>query len=101
MRRVRWAQACRIIPTRYPAVTLFDRVADAADFEALYALEAMTNERVRDELGQVERVARGERHSTRVVFSPVCLVVVHVGWLSSQRRFRIRASQVYLAKRRR
>ena len=51
MRRVRWQQACRIVPTRYPAVTLFDRVADAADFDALYALEAMTNERVRDELG--------------------------------------------------
>jgi hypothetical protein len=42
-------------------VTLFDRVADAADFEALYALEAMTNERARDELGQIERVPRGER----------------------------------------
>jgi hypothetical protein len=34
---VRWQQACRIVPTRYPAITLFDRVADAADFEALYA----------------------------------------------------------------
>ncbi|HNT39436.1 MAG TPA: RES family NAD+ phosphorylase [Rubrivivax sp.] len=60
-RRVRWPQACRIVPTRYPAVTLFDRVADAADFEALYALEAMTNERVRDELGQVQRVPPEQR----------------------------------------
>lgn len=59
--RVRWAQACRIVPTRYPAVTLFDRVADAADFDALYALEAMTNERLRDEIGQVERVPRALR----------------------------------------
>jgi hypothetical protein len=61
VRRVRWTQACRIIPTRYPAVSLFDRVADADDFEALYALEAMTNERVRDELGQIERVPREQR----------------------------------------
>jgi hypothetical protein len=61
LRRVRWTQACRIVPTRYPAITLFDRVADEADFEALYALEAMTNERVRDELGQVERVPRAQR----------------------------------------
>ena len=53
VRRVRWTQACRIVPTRYPAITLFDRVADAADFEALYALEAMTNERTRDEIGQI------------------------------------------------
>jgi hypothetical protein len=61
VRRVRWQQACRIVPTRYPSVTLFDRVADAEDFDALYALEAMTNERVRDELGQIERVPRNER----------------------------------------
>jgi RES domain len=59
--RVRWAAACRIVPTRYPAITLFDRVADPADFEALYALEALTNERVRDELGQVDRVPAADR----------------------------------------
>ena len=60
-RRVRWQQACRIVPTRYPSVYLYDRVADAQDFDALYALEAMTNERLRDELGQVERVPRAQR----------------------------------------
>ncbi|MEO7244543.1 MAG: RES family NAD+ phosphorylase [Rubrivivax sp.] len=61
MRRVRWAQACRIVPTRHPSVYLYDRVADAADFDALYALEAMTNDRLRDESGQLERVPRDER----------------------------------------
>lgn len=59
--RVRWAQACRIVPTRYPSVYLYDRVADAEDFDALYALEALSNERVRDELGQVERVPPAQR----------------------------------------
>jgi hypothetical protein len=61
VRRVRWSAACRIVPTRYPAVNLFDRVADAADFDALYALEALTNERARDEIGEIERVPREER----------------------------------------
>ena len=61
LRRVRWQQACRIVPTRYPAVNLFDRVANSDDFEALYALEAMSNERLRDELGQIERVAPQDR----------------------------------------
>ncbi len=61
LRRVRWAQACRIVPTRYPAVNLFDRVASAEDFAALYALEALTNERLRDETGLVEWVPKGER----------------------------------------
>lgn len=60
-RRVRWPQACRIVPTRYPSVYLYDRVADATDFDALYALEALTNERLRDELGQVERVPAAQR----------------------------------------
>ncbi len=61
LHRLRWPEACRIVPTRYPAVNLFDRVADAADFDALYALEAMTNERARDELGQIESVPREQR----------------------------------------
>jgi hypothetical protein len=82
-RRVRWQQACRIVPTRYPAVTLFDRVADAEDFEALYALEAMTNERVRDELGEVERVPHGER-----IFGagsgPIMAAFTHVNLLGSR-----------------
>ena len=58
---MRWQQGCRIVPTRYPAINLFDRVADAQDFDALYALESMSNERVRDELGHIERVPREQR----------------------------------------
>lgn len=61
LRRVRWPEACRIVPTRHPSVNLFDRVADEADFDALYALEAMTNSRVRDEIGEIERVPREQR----------------------------------------
>ncbi len=53
------------MPTRYPAINLFDRVANADEFDALHALEALTNERLREELGQVERVPRDER-----VFGP-------------------------------
>lgn len=60
-RRVRWAPACRIVPTRYPSIYLYDRVAGAADFDALYALESMTNDRLREQLGQLERVPPAER----------------------------------------
>ena len=65
VRRIRWDPACRIVPTRYPSVFLFDRVADAADFDALYALESMTNDRLRDEAGVVGLVAPEDR-----VFGP-------------------------------
>lgn len=61
VKRVQWAQACRIVPTRHPSVYLYDRVADAADFEALYALEALTNDRIRDETGVVQLVAPEDR----------------------------------------
>ena len=95
---MRWQQACRIVPTRYPSVSLFDRVADADDFEALYALEAMTNERVRDELGQIERVPRGER-----VFGPgsgpIMAAFTHVNVLGS--RFSSGAYGVFYAARER
>jgi RES domain-containing protein len=65
LRRVQWRQACRIVPTRHPSVYLYDRVADAADFDALYALEALTNDRIRDETGVVQLVPPEER-----VFGP-------------------------------
>ena len=56
-----WTPAFRVIPTRFPAVNLFDRVASPEDFEALYALEAMTNDRVRTEVGDLDLVPRVER----------------------------------------
>ena len=83
LRRVRWAQACRIVPTRYPAVTLFDRVADAADFEALYALEALTNERARDEIGQIGLVAR-EHRLYGPGSGPIMAAFTHVNALGSR-----------------
>lgn len=61
LRRLRWSAACRIVPTRFPSIYLYDRVADPADFEALYALEAMTNDRIRDELGEIELVPAADR----------------------------------------
>jgi hypothetical protein len=62
-----WSPAFRVIPTRFPAVNLFDRVASPQDFEALYALEAMTNDRLRTELGELDLVPPEER-----CFGPGC-----------------------------
>ncbi len=58
---VDWNPAYRIVPTRYPSVFLFDRVADASDFDALYELEAMTNDRIRDEIGELRLVPPQDR----------------------------------------
>lgn len=59
--RLSWKPAWRVIPSRFPSISLFERVASPADFDALYALEAMTNPRIRDELGEISLVPVDER----------------------------------------
>jgi hypothetical protein len=61
--RIRWRKAYRIINSRYPPVALFERIADPADWEALYALEQLTNPRLRDEWGEIAIVPVSERVS--------------------------------------
>ena len=58
---IKWRPAYRVIPSRFPAVGLFERVARAEDFDALYALEALTNDRLRDEVGDIALVPPEER----------------------------------------
>lgn len=82
-RRLRWAQACRIVPTRHPTVYLYDRVADAADFDALYALEALTNERLREETGEVGRVPLADR-AFGPGSGPIMAAFTHVNPLGSR-----------------
>lgn len=65
--QIDWHPAFRIVPSRFPSINLFDRVASPEDFDALYALEAMTNDRIRDEIGQLELVPPAER-----LFGPGC-----------------------------
>lgn len=60
-KRLNWNPAFRVIPSRFPAVGLFERVARPEDFDALYALEAMTNDRLRDEVGEIHLVPPDER----------------------------------------
>jgi len=51
------------VPSRFPPVGLFDRVARPEDLDAVFELEAMTNDRVRDEAGQLTLVPPDERIS--------------------------------------
>lgn len=60
-RRVRWRPSFRLIPSRFPPVGLYDGVSDPADLDAVYAIEALTNERLRHELGRIELVPPADR----------------------------------------
>jgi hypothetical protein len=68
---LRWQPCYRVIPSRYPTIHLFERVADPADWEALYWIESLTNPRIRDEVGDIELVPREER-----VFGPGASVIM-------------------------
>ena len=59
--RVAWKPCWRIIPSRFPPIQLFERIAHPADLEAIIALEEMTNPRLRDEIGDIQLVAPEER----------------------------------------
>ena len=63
MARIRWAPSYRLVPSRFPPVGLFDRVARPEDLEAVFAAEALTNDRLRDEAGDLRLVPPGERIS--------------------------------------
>lgn len=53
-------EAFRLVNTRYPTIPLFDDVADSDEFDALYALQALTNPRIQNELGNLNLVPREE-----------------------------------------
>lgn len=74
--RLDWKRSCRIIPSRYPAVGLFDAVATPADVDAVIELESWTNDRINAELGVLSTVppeqwTTGRPHAS-VVMAAFC-----------------------------
>jgi hypothetical protein len=63
VRRVRWRATFRLVPSRYPPVGLFERIADPSDWDLLYQLEALTNPRLRQEAGDISLVPASRRVS--------------------------------------
>jgi RES domain-containing protein len=74
--RIRWSRTCRLIPTRYPSVGVFDRVATGADLEAVIELEGWTNDRLSNEIGLLHAVPKEEwvigRPMASVVMAAFC-----------------------------
>jgi hypothetical protein len=72
-RAVRLSPCHRIVASRMPTISLFERVADPADWDALYELESRTNPRLRNELGDLTLVPVADRVSgpnASVVMAP-------------------------------
>lgn len=51
----------RVILSRYPQINLFERVSYPEDWEFLFAVESLTNPRLRDEVGDIRLVAPEDR----------------------------------------
>ena len=61
--RFQWKPCWRIIPSQFPPIQLFERVTDPDDLEAVFALEALTNLRLREEAGDIELIPPEDRIS--------------------------------------
>lgn len=53
-------RTCRLVPSRYPTVGVFDRVAAPEDLPELFELEGWTNDRLSNELGLLNLVPPAE-----------------------------------------
>lgn len=50
----------RLVNSKFPPIDLFDDVADASEFEDLFALQALTNPRLQNEVGNLNLLPEGE-----------------------------------------
>ena len=60
---IAWKPCRRIVPSRFPPIQLFERVTDPQDLEAIFAVDALTNPRLRDEVGDIRLVTPEDRVS--------------------------------------
>jgi hypothetical protein len=61
IKRVRWKPSWRLVPSRFPPTGLFDRVASTEDLETIMDIEGLTNDRLREELGEISLVPEEDR----------------------------------------
>jgi hypothetical protein len=74
---IRWTAAPRLIPSRYPTVGVFDRVASPDDLAALFELEGWTNDRISNEVGVLNTIPREEWVTGRAMSTVVMAAFCH------------------------
>lgn len=63
VREVRAFPSHRIVPTRVPFIDIFERLADPADWDALFKIEALTNERLRENSYALSLIPVADRYA--------------------------------------
>ena len=56
-----WNNAYRIINSAFPPISVFEDTLDPADLDIAFALESLTNDRLRDQAGVLNRVHPQDR----------------------------------------
>jgi len=75
---IHWDPSWRLVPSRFPPVSLFDRVTDAGDLDVIFAIESLTNARLRDEVGELQLVPEHERQTGQGT-TPIMASFTHIG----------------------
>ena len=73
-----WDRLHRLVPSHFPPIGLFETVADPEDLEIVYAIESLTNDRLREEVGDLNLV-RAEDRITGPGSTPVMAAFTHIG----------------------
>lgn len=85
----------RIIPSVYPTINFFEDLVDPSEMEILYEIESLTNERLRQEIGDIFLVPKEDRVSGPGS-SVVMAAFTHIS-LSSPSRFTDGSYGIYYA----
>jgi hypothetical protein len=73
-----WRHQYRVVPSAFGAINFFEHLADPSLMDALFHVEALTNDRLRDQVGDIALVDAGDRISGPGS-SPVMAAFTHVG----------------------
>lgn len=74
-----WDNQYRIIPSKFPPINFFEDMADPALMDAVFYIESLTNERLRQEVGEISIVPVEDRISGPGS-TPVMAAFTHIGF---------------------
>lgn len=75
---LQWPSLHGLIPSHFPPIDLFERVADPQDLDIVFAIEALTNDRLMSEVGDLSGILPEDRLSGRGS-TPVMAAFTHTG----------------------
>ena len=75
---LRGAKTYRVIPSKHPPISILERIVEPEQLEAAWYIESLTNDRLRDEAGDISLVTPEDRVSGRGS-SIVMASFMHIG----------------------